>query len=379
MAECSLIVKATRLCNLRCTYCHDWRAEPGQTMRFDILARMTAAALRDPGHDAVTFYWHGGEPSLLPVAFFRRALAVQARFAREGQQVRNVLQTNGTRISDALASFLREYEFSAGVSIDGPPQLHDRQRRYVSGRGSFDDVARGIRTLRDHGVPTGVLMVVEEATLDLGPQAVFEFFLEQDIKTFGFNAVFPENQPGAAPGTPAHPYLAPSAMAEFMAGIFDLWLAHGDPDVHIREIDAIMSRLAGQSARTCQLQGNCLGNYFIIEPDGEVAHCGLFVGDPAYRFGNIRTDDFATLRAGPAMAALRGARQAELATMSACPEFGICNGWCPHETYLSRRHDPSHRAECCGLDGLIRHMRRSGPPLRQPPVLLPVPVVRFPA
>lgn len=376
MAECSLIVKATRLCNLRCTYCHDWRAGPGQTMRFDVLARMTAAALRDPSHDAVTFYWHGGEPSVLPLAYFQRALAVQARFAREGQQVRNVFQTNGTRISDALARFLSEYEFSAGISIDGPPRLHDRRRRYVSGRGSFDDVARGIQTLRDHGVPTGVLMVVDEATLEIGPQAIFDFFIEQGIKTFGFNAVCPENQPDAAPGAPAHPYVAPAVMTEFMAGIFDLWLAHGDRDVHIREIDAILSRLAGQPARQCQFQGNCMGSYFIIEPDGEVAHCGLFVGDPAYRLGNIRTDNFAALRAGPAMSALRRARQDELATTLACPEFGICNGWCPHQSYLSRRHDPSHRAECCGLDGLIRHIRRSAPPSRQPPVPLPVPVVR---
>jgi uncharacterized protein len=350
-------------------------------MPFEVLARLTAAGLRDPTHNVVTFIWHGGEPSVLPLAFFRRALAVQARFARDGQHVRNEFQTNGTRITDALASFLRQYDFSTGISIDGPPDLHDRHRRFVSGRGSFDDVARGIQTLRDHGVPTGVLMVVDEATLEIGPKAVFDFILDHDIKRFGFNAVCPENQPGATPGTPAHPYLAPSAMSEFMAGIFDLWLAHGDRDLHIREIDAIMDRLAGQSARACQLQGNCLGDYFIIEPDGEVAHCDLFLGDRAYRLGNIRTDSFAAMRAGPAMEALRQTRQAELTAMSACPEFGICNGWCPHETYLSRRHDPSYRAECCGLDGLIAHIRRSAQPAQparsaRQAVPLPFPTMR---
>src|SRR5262245_45276400 len=93
-----LIVKATRLCNLRCAYCHDWRAGAGQTIPFEILARMTASALRDSSADEVDFIWHGGEPTVLRTSFYEKALYVQSQFQRPGQRVRNSLQTNGTRV-----------------------------------------------------------------------------------------------------------------------------------------------------------------------------------------------------------------------------------------------------------------------------------------
>ena len=95
--QATLVVKATRLCNLRCSYCHDWRAGPDQTMTTAVLGRMTRAALEDPEHDAVEFVWHGGEATVLPLSFFRKALTAQARYQRPGQMVRNTIQTNGTR------------------------------------------------------------------------------------------------------------------------------------------------------------------------------------------------------------------------------------------------------------------------------------------
>jgi uncharacterized protein len=366
VGECTVIVKVTRLCNLRCVYCHDWREGAGQTMPFPVLARLSAAVLRESGHDAVTFVWHGGEPSVLPRRWFERALLLQSHWQRPGQLIRNFMQTNGTRITDEWACFLRDFGFSVGVSIDGPAQLHDRRRVGRSGRGSFADVMRGIDTLRRHAVPFGVLMVVDEETLALGPDAVFDFMLEHGIRSYGFNAACPENQPDAAPGTPAEPYVSPGQMTAFLARLYDRWLAHGDPRIRIREIEGIRARLRDDSASPCQLRGNCLGDYFIIEPDGEVAHCDLFLGDPAYRLGNIRERTFADLRSGSAMAALVRQRAAELATMSRCPEFEVCNGWCPHETYLSRRHDPSHDAGCCGLQQLIRHIRSSPLPAEIP-------------
>src|SRR5581483_2761405 len=99
MGHVGLIVKATRLCNLRCSYCHDWRSGPDQTMSFPVLARMTAAALRDPEHQLIDFVWHGGETTLLPAGFYEKAMAVQARFRRPGQGIVNIIQTNGTLLT----------------------------------------------------------------------------------------------------------------------------------------------------------------------------------------------------------------------------------------------------------------------------------------
>ena len=140
-----LIVKGTRFCNLRCSYCHDWRTGPGQTMPFPVLARMVAAALQDPEHDAVSFFWHGGEPLVLGREWYEKALYVQARLRRPRQRIVNALQTNGTLVDAAWARFFRAHDIRVSLSLDGPPDLHDKHRVYASGRPSFRDVTRGWR------------------------------------------------------------------------------------------------------------------------------------------------------------------------------------------------------------------------------------------
>jgi uncharacterized protein len=357
MRHAGLIVKGTRLCNLRCTYCHDWRAGPEQTMSFPIMARMIAAALRDPEHDSVQFIWHGGETMVLPISFYQRALVLQSLFRRPGQIVSNAIQTNGTRLTTDWVQFLRENRFAVGLSLDGPPEVHDRYRRYASGRPSFGDVAQGIRLLQEHGVPFVVLMVIDEAALELGPDAVFDFFLQYGIKSYGLIAAKPTNQPDAAPGTPTEHYTSPVKMTAFLARLYDRWREHGDPTIRIRDLMAIRNRLAGEGAGFCTLTGGCLGRYYLIETNGDVAHCDLFLGDPRYTLGNVRNQGFAELRQSANLLALQAENERALEPMRGCPEFGVCNGWCPHERYLSARHNVNHRAECCGLRDLITHVR----------------------
>ncbi|MEU4848278.1 radical SAM/SPASM domain-containing protein [Streptomyces gilvosporeus] len=353
-----LIVKATRLCNLRCSYCHDWRSGPNQTMSFPVLARLTARALAEPAHGAVEFIWHGGEPTVLPRSFYERAVYAQARLRRPGQRIRNSLQCNGTRIDRAWARFFREFEFRVSVSLDGPPAVHDRYRRYVSGRPSFDDVRRGLDVLRDNDVPASVLMVIDRDAIELGPDPIFDFFLKEGITSYGLLAAKPTNQPDAPPGTPTPHYVTPAEMNRFLQTYFDRWLAHGDPTIRVREFDGLLNRLSDRRSTVCTLAGDCFGRYYLVEPDGEVAHCDLFVGDPAYTVGNVLSDSFTSFRDGPALIRLRGANDRALAGMRDCPDFAVCNGWCPHERYIASRHDPEFTADCCGLRELIQHMRK---------------------
>lgn len=359
MARVALIIKATRLCNLRCAYCHDWRTGPGQTMPFEVLAAMTAKVLRDPEHRVVDFIWHGGETTVLKGTFYRKAMFLQSRLRRPDQVIINHLQTNATRLTDEWARFFQRNEFRIGISIDGPPELHDLRRLHVSGRGSFDDVLAGMHLLRRHGVPFEVLMVIDNATLDIGPERIFEFFVDLGVKRFGLNAVCPENQPDAVPGTPTEPYVPPRDTCEFLVALYDCWVAHGDQTIEIRELTGLRRRIMGAGAASCTLHGSCLGRFFIVEPNGDVAHCDLFLGDARYSFGNVLQHTFADFRTSANMAALKVGREQELAMMRSCPEFGVCNGWCPHERYLAVRHDPSYREGCCGLRPLIEHIRTS--------------------
>jgi serine-type anaerobic sulfatase-maturating enzyme len=322
-----------------------------------VLARLTAGVLGDPLHETVEFNWHGGETTLLPISFYERALWLQARFRRPGQMVLNSIQTNGTRLTPEWARFLRGNEFPVGVSVDGPPEIHDRYRRDIAGGPTFAHVLRGIALLREHDVSFSVIMVVDHEALEAGGDRIFDFFLEMGIREYALNFVAPVAQPDAPPGSPAGHYADPARVSAFLVRLYDRWREHGDPRIRIRELDALRSRLTGGPAGICTLAGGCFGALFRIEPNGDVGHCDYFAGDPRYTWGNVLTDDFAAIRKGSNLRARAAENERALAGLRDCPNFAVCNGWCPYGRYASWRHNRNHRADCCGLREAIDHIR----------------------
>lgn len=355
----TLIIKPTRHCNLSCTYCHDRKEGPNQVMTFRVMAQMIISVLKDPTNDVINFIWHGGEPTLLPISFYEKALLVQSRFRRPGQVILNSIQTNGTLLTPEWVKFLHNNEFSVSISLDGPAEIHNQNRPYASGQPSFDDVIRGIQLLQEYGEPMCTLTVVDESTLKLGPDRLFDFFLNMGIKNIALLAATPTNQPEVIPFSATEHYVDPKRMTNFLIGIYDKWAEHGDLQISIRELDIIRKKLSNNEDNACTLAGNCLEQFYLIEPNGDVAHCDVFFGDPRYILGNLMNEDFANIRKGYKMQALIKAYQQEQMRMKRCPEFSICNGSCPHQRYLSLRHNPHHKEDCCGLHDLIVHIRNS--------------------
>jgi uncharacterized protein len=355
MADLSLIVKVTRQCTLRCVYCHDWRGGRPQAMSFPVLAHLTARALAE--HERVYFIWHGGEPTLLPISFYEKALLVQARLRRPGQKIGNCLQTNATRLTAAWARFFRVNNIQVGISIDGPAPLHNRHRRYPSGQASYGHVMRGLRLLQEHEVQFSGLVVVDEGTLTFGAPRLLDFLVGQGIRNFGLLAAKPRNEPAAEPRTPAAHYLEPARISAFLMDLYDAWLRRGDPDVKIRELEGLKAQIQGRSAGCCTLGGDCWGHYYMIEPDGRVVACDVFSGDARYTLGNILNTSFREIAHSAGLLQLKKEHRAALEARRACPEFPVCQGWCPHERYVSLRHNPGHRDDCCGLRDLIAHLR----------------------
>ena len=113
------------------------------------------------GTPEVNFAWQGGEPTLMGVDFFRRAVELQKKYAREGMTISNALQTNGTKLDDEWGVFLHENEFLIGLSIDGPKEIHDKYRKDKQGNGSFDAVMRGLDILKKYKVEFNTLTVVQ--------------------------------------------------------------------------------------------------------------------------------------------------------------------------------------------------------------------------
>lgn len=177
----SLIAKPTgAACNLDCSYCFFlskevlWESK-AQAMTDDTLRAWLANFLDAQPDGPVTVGWQGGEPTLRGLAFFEDAVALAQRLKRPGQQVQHAIQTNGTLLDDAWGAFLAREQFLVGISIDGPRELHDHYRVNKAGRGTHDQVVRGLRVLQEHGVDTNVLCTVNAVNAD-HPLVVYRHF-----------------------------------------------------------------------------------------------------------------------------------------------------------------------------------------------------------
>ncbi|MEM9552956.1 MAG: radical SAM protein [Acidobacteriota bacterium] len=345
-----VIFKVTRWCNLRCTYCHDWRTGRDQAMSFGVLRTLFERLLEPAGHGNVDVIWHGGEPTILDRRAFLRILALQRHFQRPGQRIQNSIQTNATRIDDEWVGFLRRYRFSVSVSLDGPPEVHDRTRVDIAGRGSFDDVRRGLELLRDAGLLRGVLLVITPEILELGAERLLAFFLDEGIDAVDLLPARPNNGPGA-PGL----YIEPTRFARFLVEMHRARQARGGATPRIRMLDSALQALHGEMPGFCELLGNCIGSFFAVDPDGSVSHCDKYVGDPAYVLGNVLEHDFDSLRRSEAARRIRQDNERGLARQAGCEYFEICRGWCPHERYVQAQRGDI--ATCCGLRPLFDQLR----------------------
>ncbi len=354
-AAVTMIMKATRLCNLRCTYCHSWRAGPNEKMTFPVLARATSDALRDPSARSIDFVWHGGEATLLPLSFYRKALWLQESFRRPGQAVENNLQTNGTRLSDEWLSFLRENDFGVGVSLDGPPEIHDARRLDAASRPTAARVREGLERLQASGLNRwGVLMVVDEAVLAAGAKRMLDYLVEIGVGRVALLNVLPENVP---PGAPVRgDYLPFPRFVQFLRDTFHAWLQEYRDRIVVRELADLAGQLSGDPPQICVFAGECFGHYLTVEPTGEVSACDKYIGDSEYAFGQVLNGGLGAVQRSERLAAVREENRRAVDSMRACPRFAVCHGGCPHDRYGGERRLPGYDGRCCGLAPLLDDM-----------------------
>lgn len=347
-----LIMKATRLCNLRCTYCHFWRTGPDQVMSFEVMATAIRDALATPGVRHVEFTWHGGEVTLLPPEFLRTAIWLQERFRRPEQQVVNAVQTNGLRLDAEWMRLFGDYDISVGISLDGPPEVHDRTRVNRRGEATSAQVRAGLELLREHRVKHGVLMVVGDDVIALGAARTLEYLLELGVPTVGLLNVIPENV--ADHEQLRGQYLPWPRYVQWLRELFALWWpAHADR-LNLRELGDLVGKVAGGPSRTCLFAGGCHGRYLTVEPNGEVSACDKYVAAPDFVLGRSLREAFA----GDRLPEIRRREGAALAEFRDCRWFGVCAGGCPHDRRLSARHSAA-TAGCCGLAPLLEDMAQA--------------------
>lgn len=346
-----LVMKATRRCNLRCTYCHFWSDEPNQVMSFEVLARTTRSALEAPGVEHVEFVWHGGETTLLPLTFYRKALWLQERFRRPGQTLVNALQTNGTHLTAEWLDFIQRYAIKVGVSLDGPPEIHDRRRFDVAGRPTSERVREGIGKLRAIGLDPGILMVVDDDVIALGAERLLAYLLEIGVRKVALLNVIPENDPQNPP--PPGSFLAFPRFVEFLRDLFRAWWPAHAEAIAFREISDLFGKVQGETGKICIFDGNCMGRYLTVEPRGDIAACDKYLGDPAYHFGNVLENGLPGLLSAPVFQQAHTVTAGGIELASRCPWFEVCQGGCPHDRHVRVSRGMAGDESCCGLAPLL--------------------------
>lgn len=336
-----VILKVTRLCNLRCTYCHDWSDSPASHAGFHLLLRAISESLQ-LGRGAVDFVLHGGEPLMMGRKGLLRLLALQAHLGLGGQVIRTHLQTNATLIDEWWLDALQLFGIRASVSLDGPQALHDRSRPDALGRGSYERVLRGLQRLDERRLLSGVLMVVTKQVLELGAVALHAFLVERNLLTV---CLIPQRPAANEKGGVDY-----ARFIDFLVEFEAVDTRSAAPRVQVREIEAVRRVCASASSGFCEMAGNCVGAFVSIESDGTVSHCDKYFGDADFILGNLWQEDLDAMLKGNNASLIKQRAYAGLDALRACPHFRLCQGGCPHERHISHASTDNG---CCGMAPLF--------------------------
>lgn len=328
MKPFSLLVKpASADCNLRCAYCFyldRCGLYPDSTrhrMSTEVLERMisTYMATAQPVHG---FGWQGGEPTLMGTAFFEKVTAFQSRYGRPGAVVSNGLQTNGTLIDDALAAHLKRYQFLCGISLDGPPEIHDAQRITSGGGGSHAAVMRGINCLKRHGVEFNILTLVSQVNVGRAAE-IYHYLCDQGFFFQQYIECVEADEHGRL-----RPYaINGEQWGRFLCELFDVWYERDTRRVSIRMFDSVLTRLVDGVSNVCFMGTDCR-QYLVVEHNGDVYPCDFFV-EKELKLGNIMNDSWEAMLQHPLYRQF-GLRKRDWAEECvACPYLELCAGDCP--------------------------------------------------
>ncbi len=346
-------------CNLRCRYCYYldkkdlYRRNGIIHMTDEVLEKYIIEVVEASTEDPVFFSWHGGEPTLAGIDFFRRAVKLQKRFALAGRRILNGIQTNATLLNDEWCRFFSDEGFLVGVSVDGPEYLHNSSRQFSDGKGSFKKTLAGYELLRQHNVPAELLTVVSAVNAS-HPLEVYRFLKSLGPEYITFLPLV-QREPLNDNGVTTESVL-PEAFGSFLVKIFDEWVAWDIGRIKIQVIEEAARTAFNQEHTLCIFKKTC-GGVPVVEHNGDFYSCDHFV-DSDHLIGNITETPIAGL--------LDDERQIEfgLKKLNALPEFCItcevremCNGECPRNRFINTPDGkPGLNYLCAGYKMFFNHV-----------------------
>ena len=351
---------AGALCNLDCHYCYYLKKEllyPGSSslrMPDDLLEEYIVQQIAIVPENAVLLSWHGGEPTLLGLDYFRRIVELQRKHCPVGKDITNNIQTNGVLLTDEWCSFLAAENFGVGLSLDGPSALHDAYRVTKNQSATHRQVMQAYRRLLQHKVPVDLLCVVHARNVQ-HPLDVYRFFKEIGAQYLSF---IPLVEPQAeSPGGVSERTVPAEAFGDFLCAIFDEWVRHDIGQIIVQSFEEAARPAYGLGHSLCVFRPTC-GDVPVIEHNGDVYQCDHFV-IPEHRLGNIRETPLAELLENPAQEAFGRAKQEKLSrSCQACEVLDMCNGGCPKDRIVpTSAGEPYLNYLCAGYRRFFPHCR----------------------
>ncbi len=376
-----LLAKPTgAVCNLDCSYCFFLSKEmlyPGSRFRMaeellELYVRQLVEA--HASSPVVMVAWQGGEPTLMGVEFFRRSVVLAEQFLRPGQRVEYTIQTNGTLLDEEWASFFKEHEFLVGLSIDGPRELHDAYRVNKGGKGSFDQVMRGLGYLQAAGVEWNALTTIHAANGDSGRE-VYRFLRDECEARFMqfipiIERVAEASEDGSVPWTswrdrPLYVQegdrvtgrsVTAGQYGRFLIEVFEEWVRRDVGEVYVQMFDVALANWVGEPPSLCIHSETC-GLALALEHTGDLYSCDHFV-EPAFRLGNIKEQHMLELVASDRQ------RQFGLDKRDTLPRYCLecdvrfaCHGGCPKDRFIETPDgDPGLNYLCAGFKDFFHHV-----------------------
>ena len=362
------------ICNLNCTYCYYLEKEkiyPDTSsfkMSDETLEVFTRKYIHEQPGSEVTFVWQGGEPSLLGLDYYKKALHFQQKYG-SGKRINNSFQTNGVLINEEWCLFFKEHNFLIGISIDGPKELHDLYRQDKGGHGTFTKVLHAIELLKKHEVDFNTLTVINNINCEY-PLEVYRFLKQIGSQYMQFipiveqvaEGVLPEGvvllSPDYAGKTTLAPWsVTPLKFGKFLVAIFNEWVKRDVGRYFVQIFDATLANEAGAAPGICVFSERC-GNALAIEHNGDLYACDHYVY-PEYRLGNIHSTSLKKVLLSNAQQQFGLDKYDSLPRQCKnCDVYTYCKGECPKNRFLvSNTNETGLNYLCEGYKLFFRHVK----------------------
>ena len=342
-------------CNLACKYCYYleknklYPTAQRHLMSDEILEQFTREYIEAQTMNQVLFTWHGGEPLLRSIDFYRKALSLQQKYAG-GRRIDNVIQTNGTLLTDEWCEFFAQNHWLVGISIDGPQPDHDHYRLTAAGKPSWKKVMQGIKLLKKHGVEWNAMAVVNAYNAN-HPLEFYRFFKENGCQFLQFTPIverLTRHEDGRTLASLAdkneiplsEASVTPEQWGYFLCAIFDEWVRKDVGKIFVEIFDCTLANWMGISPGICAYSKEC-GHAGVMEHNGDVYSCDHFVF-PEYKLGNIRDHSLIDMLYGEQQQEFSRLKHSSLPRQcKECDMEFACHGECPKNRFMKDKYGDS--------------------------------------